>query len=85
MYKKELIGTKMYSTLEKTSHDPKSKDEGSSKQFSHYAEKNEVTEGYVLGTPVLAICGKIFVPSRDPQKFPICPICKKIAEALFLN
>jgi hypothetical protein len=72
-------------TIEKTSIDPKVTDEGSSKQFSHYAEKNEVTEAYVLGTPVLAICGKIFIPSRDPLKFPICPICKKIADSLFLE
>jgi hypothetical protein len=54
-------------------------------RFSHYADSASVTEGYVLGTPVTAICGKIFVPSRDPEKFPICPICKEIAEALFLG
>lgn len=54
-------------------------------RFSHYAESSSVTEGYVLGTPVLAICGKIFVPSRDPEKFPLCPICKEIADALFLG
>lgn len=54
-------------------------------RFAHYAEKVSITEGYVLGTPVLAICGKVFVPSRDPKKFPICPICKEIAESLFFN
>lgn len=54
-------------------------------RFSHYAEKVSITEGYVLGTPVVALCGKIFVPSRDPKKFPLCPICKEIAEALFLG
>jgi len=54
-------------------------------RFSHYAESVSVTEGYVLGTPVLAICGKEFVPSRDPKKFPLCPICKEIADALFLG
>ena len=53
-------------------------------RVAHLAEKNSVTEGYVLGTPVQAICGQIFVPSRDPEKFPLCPICKEIAEALFL-
>lgn len=53
-------------------------------KFAHLAEKASVTEGYILGTPVVAICGQIFVPSRDPEKFPLCPICKKIAEALFL-
>jgi len=52
-------------------------------RFAHYAEKVSVTEGYVLGTPVLAVCGKFFIPSRDPKKFPLCPICKKISEALF--
>lgn len=54
-------------------------------RFSHYAEKVSVTEGYVLGSPVLAICGKVFIPSRDPKKFPLCPICKEIADALFLG
>lgn len=54
-------------------------------RYAHYAEKVSITEGYVMGTPILAICGKIFVPSRDPKKFPICPICKELAEALFLS
>jgi hypothetical protein len=54
-------------------------------KFSHYAEKVSITEGYILGSPVIAICGKIFIPSRDPKKFPICPICKELAEALFLS
>ena len=56
---------------------------GDSNEFAHYAEAASVTEGYVLGTPVLAVCGKLFIPSRDPKKFPLCPICKKISEALF--
>ena len=54
-------------------------------KFAHYAEKVSVTEGYVLGTPVLAVCGKLFIPSRDPKKLPLCPICKKISEALFFS
>lgn len=37
-----------------------------------------VTEAYVTGTPVTALCGRTFVPSRDPQKFPACPMCTKI-------
>jgi hypothetical protein len=54
-------------------------------KYAHYAESGSVTEGYVLGKPVVAICGEIFVPSRDPKKFPLCPICKKIVEALLLD
>lgn len=54
-------------------------------KYAHYADSVSVTEGYIMGRPVLAICGKFFVPSRDPQKFPICPICKELAEALLLD
>lgn len=59
-------------------------DEDEEEHFAHYAEKVSVTEGYVLGTPVQAICGKIFIPHRDPQKLPLCNKCKEIADALFL-
>lgn len=53
--------------------------------FAHFADASKVTEGYVMGTPVEAVCGKIFVPSQDPKKFPVCPICKEIVEALNLG
>lgn len=54
-------------------------------RFAHYANAASVTEGYVMGKAVLAICGKFFVPTRDPQKFPICPICQELAKALFIE
>jgi hypothetical protein len=54
-------------------------------KYAHYAESVSVTEGYVMGKPVLAVCGELFIPSRDPKKFPVCPICKEIVEALFLD
>lgn len=60
-------------------------DSSDSEQFAHYAESSEVTEGYIMGTPVIALCGKIFVPSKDPKNLRVCPICKQIVEALFLN
>jgi hypothetical protein len=60
-------------------------DKDSKERFAHYAESSKVTEGYIMGTPVIALCGKIFVPSRDPLKLRVCPICKQIEEALFLG
>ena len=57
-------------------------DEGDHERFSHYADKNEVMQAMVEGTPVRALCGKLWVPSRDPQRFPICPQCKEIHESL---
>ncbi|MHB1599400.1 MAG: DUF3039 domain-containing protein [Acidimicrobiales bacterium] len=38
-----------------------------------------VVEGLVNGTAVRALCGKIWVPSRDPKRYPLCPTCKDIA------
>jgi hypothetical protein len=34
----------------------------------------------VTGTPVTALCGYTWVPSRDPQKHPVCPKCLEIFE-----
>jgi hypothetical protein len=41
-----------------------------------------VVEGMVNGTAVKALCGKIWVPGRDPKKFPLCPTCKDVAESM---
>jgi len=39
-----------------------------------------VTEAYVTGQPVTALCGKRWVPTRDPKRYPVCPTCKEILE-----
>lgn len=57
-------------------------DEGDHERFSHYVPKEKLTEAMVMGTPVVALCGKVWVPSRDPQRFPVCPDCKDIWEGL---
>jgi hypothetical protein len=41
-----------------------------------------VVEGIVNATPVRALCGKVWVPGRDPKKYPLCPTCKDIAESM---
>lgn len=55
---------------------------GDHERFAHYADKNQITESSVFGTPIRAICGKVWVPSRDPKRFPVCPECKEIYESL---
>lgn len=57
-------------------------DEGGHDRFSHYARKDKLTEAMVMGTPLVALCGKVWVPSRDPKKYPVCPACKEIWESL---
>src|SRR6266516_6172178 len=55
-------------------------DEDDHDRFAHYVDKSKLTEAYVLGTPVIALCGKVWVPSRDPSRFPVCPECKRLYE-----
>lgn len=57
-------------------------EEGDHERFSHYADKNKIMESALTGTPVKALCGKMWVPGRDPEKFPVCPECKEIYETL---
>lgn len=42
---------------------------------------NSVVAGMINTTPVVALCGKVWVPGRDPRKFPLCPTCKEIAQS----
>jgi hypothetical protein len=58
-------------------------DNGDHERFSHYVEKEEATRALIEGTPVVALCGKIWVPSRDPDKYPVCPTCLDIFKSLF--
>jgi hypothetical protein len=57
-------------------------DEGDHERFSHYVPKNKLTEAMVMGTPVIALCGKVWVPSRNPDRYPVCPECKEIWESM---
>jgi len=67
-------------TLEETR--PVTPDEGDHERFSHYVPKDKLMEAMVTGTPVIALCGKVWVPARDPEKYPVCPECKEIWESL---
>ncbi|HEX2809708.1 MAG TPA: DUF3039 domain-containing protein [Kineosporiaceae bacterium] len=55
---------------------------GDHERFAHYVQKEKILESAMTGAPVIALCGKVWVPGRDPQKFPVCPLCKEIFEGL---
>jgi hypothetical protein len=76
--------------LERTQ--PVELEDGDHERFSHIvlegfhvsdndfvAAGNSVVEGMVTSTPVVALCGKTWVPGRDPTRYPMCPSCKEIA------
>jgi hypothetical protein len=55
---------------------------GDHERYSHYVRKEKIVESAVMGSPVVALCGKVWVPNRDPQKFPVCPECQEIYDGL---
>ncbi|MEM7272094.1 MAG: DUF3039 domain-containing protein [Actinomycetota bacterium] len=57
-------------------------EDGDHERFAHYVRKNAILPSAIEGTPVIALCGKKWVPSRDPGKFPVCPSCKEIFDKL---
>jgi hypothetical protein len=57
-------------------------EEGDHDRYSHYVQKEKILESAISGKPVIALCGKVWTPGRDPQKFPICPTCKEIYDKL---
>jgi len=56
--------------------------DGDHERFAHYVDKDKILASAMSGEPVTALCGKVWVPSRDPQRFPVCPTCREIYERL---
>lgn len=55
---------------------------GDAERYAHYVKKEKITSSALEGGPVVALCGKVWTPSRDPKKYPVCPACKEIFEGL---
>ena len=49
---------------------------------AHIVPKDDIMNGYINGVPVLALCGVRFIPTRDPNKFPLCEGCLERLEEL---
>ena len=55
---------------------------GDHERFAHYVRKEKIVESAVTGAPVIALCGKVWIPNREPGKFPVCPTCREIYESM---
>ncbi len=55
-------------------------DEGDHDRFSHYVigGGEAVMRSAMTGEPVTALCGKVWVPSRDPKRYPVCQLCEEV-------
>ena len=68
--------------LERTETTPEVAEPGDHERFSHYVRKEKILESAMTGEAVTALCGKKWVPGRDPERFPVCPTCKEIYQGL---
>lgn len=57
-------------------------DDGDEGAMSHIIRKSDQMRAYVEGKAVTALCGKRWVPHRDPEKFPVCPKCVQVLNAI---
>ena len=58
-------------------------DEGDHERLAHIVyPKDKLTEAIVTGSPVTALCGKVWTPSRDPERYPVCQGCIEAFEAV---
>jgi hypothetical protein len=70
------------SVLERPETSEQAAEPGDHERFAHYVRKEKIMESALSGKPVIALCGKVWVPGRDPSKFPVCPICQEIYDGL---
>ena len=70
-----------YDTIEETETTPT--DNGDHDKFSHYVHRDDMMRGMVYGEPIMALCGKIWIPERDGSQYPVCPDCKEVFDSLF--
>ena len=77
-----LVSETISAPVEIEAPSPVDTDGGDHERFAHYVQKDKILESALTGKPVIALCGKVWVPGRDPEKFPVCPDCKKIYDKL---
>lgn len=61
---------------------PRLQEPGDHERLSHYVPVEQLEAAIFTGTPTEALCGKRWLPTRDPQSFPVCPECREKWEAL---
>jgi Protein of unknown function (DUF3039) len=51
-------------------------------EVAHIAPAADVNRAYVTGEAITALCGTVFVPTRDPSRYPVCETCKAILDQI---
>lgn len=61
---------------------PVDTDTGDHDLFAHYVTKAALEKAIFDGVPTRALCGKLWLPTKDATRYPVCAECKERWEAL---
>jgi len=61
--------------------EPVRTDDGDHDRYAHYCKKADIVRATVTGEAITALCGKRWVPTRDPSRYPVCPACRELRAA----
>ena len=54
---------------------------GDADRFAHYVSRDRIAESKMTGRPVVALCGQVWVPKREPRHYPVGPVCQRCSAA----
>lgn len=57
-------------------------DTGNPDRVAHYVKKGDIVRANVEGVEVIALCGKKWIPNRDPAGLPVCRRCQAAMERI---
>ena len=49
---------------------------------AHIVTQKDLIHSQLTGEPIRALCGKLWVPKRNPDNYPLCPACVEIFNAI---
>ncbi len=55
---------------------------GDGDRFAHYVRRDRANQTAITGQAVVALCGKVWVPTRDAKNYPVCPKCKALRDEI---
>lgn len=55
---------------------------GNGDRYAHYVRRDRANRSAVTGQAVVALCGKVWVPTRDAKNYPVCPRCRQLRDEM---
>jgi hypothetical protein len=49
---------------------------------AHIVSQKDLMHSQITGEPIRALCGKLWVPKRNPDDYPLCSACVEIFNAI---